>query len=205
MLQVGDLVKVNIEQASWLFNTLVELLNKHHTNMFSVENITDAGFKDSIEGVTDISIAGIYYDIEEVDESLWAFFTLSQYQEHDCFSLVEDEIPSFQCETILDITPTTQMCLRAPERSESDVFKHLIEEVGEFTKTLYRPVECDESAINECADIINTLVDTLWLNYRSKEYFKDVNDTDLMCIMMSELNESIAIKSRKWANCVGVK
>ncbi|UGO50039.1 hypothetical protein RGZ1_8 [Morganella phage vB_MmoM_Rgz1] len=207
MLKVNDFVKANLVKTAGEFEVLAELLQLKQTDTFRVLKIDDGGYNSGFLGVTEISINGIPYNIKDVDENqwYWAFFTVDQFTETDCFTIVENEEPSFQCETILDISPTTAMCLRAPERSSSDVFKHLIEEVGEYTKTLYRPLECDESSASECADVINTLIDTLWLDYRSKDYFKDVNDTDLMCVMMSELNECIAVKSAKWAKVVGVK
>lgn len=205
MLKVNDFVKTNLVKIAGEFEVLAELLQRKQTDTFRVLKIDDGGFEPDIIGVTEIDVNGVSYNIEDINDNYWAFFTVDQFIETDCFTIVENEEPSFQCETILDISPTTAMCLRAPERSNGDVFKHLIEEVGEYTKTLYRPLECDESSASECADVINTLIDTLWLDYRSKDYFKDVNDTDLMCVMMSELNECIAVKSAKWAKVVGVK
>ena len=53
--------------------------------------------------------------------------------------------------------------VRAQARSVDSVFKNLVEEVGELSRALNRPWRCDEPAIGEVADIINCVVDLVYM------------------------------------------
>lgn len=148
-------------------------------------------------------LGGYTYDFREQE-----FFELSGIQiiqyEQTPIVFKEEPLkePDFDCEPILDISPTVKMCIKAPERDLSMVFAHLVEEIGEYSKATFRQDEVDECATGEAADVINCLIDTLWLNYRNKQEFELVNDKDLMCIVIDDLNEQIKSKTTKWAKAV---
>ena len=170
---------------------------------------------------TSISLNGEYFDNQ--GKMFWSFahlgdFGTEQYnkrekeffelthlsivQYNDQKELDKMSIESFDCEPILDISPTVKMCIKAPERDLAIVFAHLVEEVGEYSKATFRQDEVDECATGEAADVINCLIDTLWLNYRSKPEYELVNDKDLMCVVIDELNQQIKSKTSKWAKAV---
>lgn len=147
-----------------------------------------------------------YYDCASREKE---FFELSgiqiiQYEQTPTIVFKEPTLkePDFDCEPILDISPTVKMCIKAPERNLGLVFAHLTEEIGEYSKATFRQDEVDECATGEAADVINCLIDTLWLNYRNKSEFELVNDKDLMCIVIDDLNEQIKTKTTKWAKAV---
>lgn len=180
---------------------------------------------DTFDNPTSVSIDGNIYT--NLGEHFWSFACLGglgysdyDFREQEFFELTGIQIvqydqtptiafkeptlkePDFDCEPILDISPTVKMCIKAPERNLGLVFAHLTEEIGEYSKATFRQDEVDECATGEAADVINCLIDTLWLNYRNKQEFELVNDKDLMCIVIDDLNEQIKIKSAKWAKAV---
>lgn len=111
---------------------------------------------------------------------------------------------SVHCESILDIEPVMNVCAKAPARTEGFVMMKLMEEVGEFAKAVNQPERCDERPSGEAADVINCVLDELWLNFRNDPQFDEVNDTDLRCIVIDTLNKQLQKKTSKWANQVGV-
>lgn len=169
----------------------------------SINGTTYTNLKEPFGSFVCLSKLGGYtYDFREQE-----FFELSgiqiiQYEQTPIVFKEPLKEPDFDCEPILDISPTVKMCIKAPERDLSIVFAHLVEEIGEYSKATFRQDEVDECATGEAADVINCLIDTLWLNYRNKQEFELVNDKDLMCIVIDDLNEQIKSKTTKWAKAV---
>lgn len=62
-------------------------------------------------------------------------------------------------DTILDVSED------APIRSRHQVLANLIEEVGELAVCINRPYKATEPLIGEAADVINCVIDIIWLDY----------------------------------------
>lgn len=138
----------------------------------------------------------------------WAYFTTKHINEGLIEEVCQEDnlgAPEATCEVLLDLSTTSTVCQYAPPRTPEKVFMHLAEEVGEYAKSVNRPELCTELPVGEAADVINCTLDILWLSYRADEKYSEVNDSDLMCILIDDLNTSMTTKASKWATQVGIQ
>lgn len=56
-----------------------------------------------------------------------------------------------------------QSSVQAPPRTVDSVFKILVEEVGELSRSLNRPHRCTEPPIAEIADVLNSAIDLVYM------------------------------------------
>lgn len=151
--------------------------------------------------------------IFDITESYWWGETWAYFTEYHIEIGVIEEVhqddnlgaPEATCEVLLDLSTTATVCQYAPPRTSEKVFMHLAEEVGEYAKSVNRPELCAELPVGEAADVINCTLDILWLTYRADEKYSEVNDSDLMCILIDDLNTSMTTKASKWASQVGIQ
>ncbi|QPB12337.1 hypothetical protein [Providencia phage PSTCR6] len=203
-----------VKPSSEFLNPAMKALIAGGITEFKVTDSREGGdFEDGlVEGATELEIQTLdgqkIFVIKEsywYDEC-WAYFTTMHINKGIIEEVVQANLgaPEATCEVLLDLSTTATVCQYAPPRTPEKVFMHLIEEVGEYAKSVNRPELCTELPVGEAADVINCVLDILWLSYRSDEKYSDVNDSDLMCILIDDLNTSMATKASKWASQVGI-
>lgn len=96
----------------------------------------------------------------------------------------------------IDLTGTFIASVIVPEREIGFVMGKLMEEVGEFAKSINQPHRCDEEPIGEAADVVNCVCDMLFLHYRKAN--PEMNDQQLMQFIASNLTEQLDVKAAKW-------
>lgn len=96
----------------------------------------------------------------------------------------------------IDLSSSFNASLTVPKRDTGFVFGKLIEEVGEFTKSINQPGRCDEEPVGEAADVINCVVDLLYLHYVRAN--PDKSEQDVIQQVVERLNKELNKKSAKW-------
>ncbi|UYD57533.1 hypothetical protein OFDDKENP_00157 [Aeromonas phage B614] len=116
-----------------------------------------------------------------------------------CFAIAKD-CNKFFAEVIkkatIDLTSTFSASVTVPSRDMGFVMGKLMEEVGEFAKSINQPDRCDERPVGEAADVINCVCDMLYLQYR-KDY-PELGDAQIVDLIKTELNLQLNMKSEKW-------
>lgn len=87
-----------------------------------------------------------------------------------------------------------------PNRSIYNVMLQLGSETGEMQDWINRPWRQKEEFAGECADVINCVVDALWLYFRSKH--PGLSDDEISKLVVYKLNQQIEVKTKKWADAV---
>lgn len=96
----------------------------------------------------------------------------------------------------IDMTSSFNASMAVPPRSMGFVMGKLMEEVGEFAKSLNQPERCDERPVGEAADIMNCICDMLYLQY--KEDYPELSETQIVDLIKTELNFQLNLKAEKW-------
>lgn len=96
----------------------------------------------------------------------------------------------------IDMTSSFNASMAVPARSMGFVLGKLMEEVGEFAKSLNQPERCDERPVGEAADIMNCVCDMLYLQY--KEDYPELSETQIVDLIKTELNFQLNLKAEKW-------
>lgn len=89
----------------------------------------------------------------------------------------------------MNVDSTMAVSIIAPKRTASQVFMHLVEEVGEVATVINRPEKATEPLVGELADVINCTLDLYFLHYSSD---------------LTELEDALKLKSAKWRSQLGV-
>ena len=100
----------------------------------------------------------------------------------------------------IDLTSTFTASLIVPDREIGFVMGKLMEEVGEFAKSINQPERCDERPVGKAADVINCVCDMLYLQY-SIDY-PELSKTQIVDLITEELNIQLDTKSAKWIDKV---
>lgn len=94
--------------------------------------------------------------------------------------------------------------VRAQARSVDSVFKNLVEEVGELSRALNRPWRCDEPAIGEVADVINCVVDLVYMMEVENLARQGIGEKAINVPMLKRQIESwVDSKCNKWDGIAG--
>lgn len=96
----------------------------------------------------------------------------------------------------IDLASTFTASITVPDRDMGFVLGKLMEEVGEFAKSINQPDRCDERPVGEAADVINCVCDMLYLQY-SKDY-PELSKNEIVDLITKELNLQLDMKSAKW-------
>ncbi|UOX40397.1 MazG-like pyrophosphatase [Aeromonas phage GomatiRiver_11] len=122
------------------------------------------------------------------------------------FKIAKD-VNQFMVEVVpsakIDLTSSFTASITVPDRSMGFVLGKLIEEVGEFAKSLNQPERCDERPVGEAADVINCVVDLLYLQYKADH--PELPETQIVDMIKNELNEQLDVKSAKWVKKACIK
>lgn len=90
-----------------------------------------------------------------------------------------------------------------PNRSIGNVMLQLSSETGEMCDWINRPWRQKEEFEGECADVINCVVDALWLHFRNRhKNDTHVSDDEISMMVTRALNEQIMAKTQKWKDAV---
>ncbi|QBX32695.1 hypothetical protein Asfd1_69 [Aeromonas phage Asfd_1] len=115
------------------------------------------------------------------------------------FSIAKDN-NSFFAEVVkevkIDLTSTFSASATVPDRDMGFVMGKLMEEVGEFAKSINQPDRCDERPVGEAADVINCVCDMLYLQY--KKDYPELGEAQIVDLIKTELDFQLNMKSEKW-------
>ena len=89
-----------------------------------------------------------------------------------------------------------------PNRNIGSVMLQLSSETGEMCDWVNRPWRQKEIFAGECADVINCVVDALFMHYRASHDKEWVTDEQVAELTIKSLNEQIKLKCEKWRKAV---
>lgn len=105
---------------------------------------------------------------------------------------------------VLDITPVLRVSAeyteRKPWRNITSVMLQLSSETGEMCDWINRPHRQKEIFAGECADVINCVIDALWLHMRDK--MDGASHEEVALAVTEELNRQLHLKTKKWSEAV---
>lgn len=104
---------------------------------------------------------------------------------------------------MLNLTPifeASQLSFPIPGRCIENVMLQLSSETGEMCDWINRPWRQKEAFEGECADVINCVVDALWLHYRAEN--AHLSDDDYQVFIENMLNTEIVKKTNKWKEAI---
>lgn len=105
---------------------------------------------------------------------------------------------------VLDITPVLQVSAKYTEKSPwrqiGPVMLQLASETGEMCDWVNRPHRQKEVFAGECADVINCVVDALWLH--TCDNMRGATPEEIALEVTRELNRQLQLKTRKWAEAI---
>ncbi|AAQ81330.1 hypothetical protein 44RRORF011c [Aeromonas phage 44RR2.8t] len=96
----------------------------------------------------------------------------------------------------IDLSSTFTASAVVPTRNMGFVMGKLVEEVGEFAKSINQPERCDERPVGEAADVINCVMDMLYLQY--SEDNPGLGKSQIVDLIVKELNLQLNMKAEKW-------
>lgn len=99
-------------------------------------------------------------------------------------------------EVNIDLTGTFVASVIVPDREIGFVMGKLMEEVGEFAKSINQPERCDEEPLGEAADVINCVCDMLFLHYRKVN--PGMSESKLVKFITESLTDHLDVKAAKW-------
>ncbi|WJZ27887.1 MazG-like pyrophosphatase [Serratia phage 92A1] len=99
---------------------------------------------------------------------------------------------------MLDINEVLRVSEFAPIRSVEQVMLNLVEEVGELSVCVNRPYKATEPLIGEAADVINCVIDIVWLDYIHSAKADGLSYAQVREKMTDELNAQLRKKCAKW-------
>lgn len=88
----------------------------------------------------------------------------------------------------------------APCRSPLQVLANLVEEVGELSVCINRPYKAPEPLIGEAADVINCVLDIIWLDYMHSPEAQGKSYDECRNAIADKLNKQLVNKCGKWRN-----
>lgn len=97
---------------------------------------------------------------------------------------------------LINLASTFEASTTVPSRTMGFVMGKLMEEVGEFAKSLNQPDRCDERPVGEAADVINCVVDMLYLQYSTD--YPELDNAQIVDLITKELNTQLDMKAEKW-------
>lgn len=83
-----------------------------------------------------------------------------------------------------------------PSRYIGNVMLQLASETGEACDWVNRPHDQKEDFAGECADILNCVIDAMWLHYRAR--YAHLSDEKYRPVVMSILQAQVELKTEKW-------
>lgn len=105
---------------------------------------------------------------------------------------------------VLDITPVLRVSANYTERKSwrniTSVMLQLSSETGEMCDWINRPHRQKEIFAGECADVINCVIDALWLHMR--ENMHGASHEEVALTVTEELNRQLHLKTKKWSEAV---
>ncbi|AKJ73191.1 hypothetical protein PKO111_127 [Klebsiella phage PKO111] len=101
---------------------------------------------------------------------------------------------------LFPIIEASEMACQKPGRQIGHVMLQLASETGEMCDWINRPWRQKEPFAGECADVINCVVDALWLHHR--EEYAHLGDAEYREVIAQKLNYFITRKTTKWKEAI---
>lgn len=94
------------------------------------------------------------------------------------------------------LTASETATKNVPTRYIGNVMLQLASETGEACDWINRPHRQKEDFAGECADILNCVLDAMWLHYRPQ--YSHLSDEKYRPIVLSILQSQLELKTEKW-------